>query len=211
MFFFMSYDGYRDRRRETAQTLTSIPTAAEHNGDFSALPVTIYDPRTTRPNPNGTGSVRDPFPGNIIPSDRISSISRYFQSFLPAPTSGGLQNNYLGGALPTGFNNENVTGKVDVKAGERQQLSVLFSHGKRSQATPYRGGTNPQTALPLPYTRRALSKKPPRARRSSTHTSRSDVGESGQYRLLAAVSADFQRDDRRAVSDQGGPDRTAGR
>ena len=37
---------------------------------------TIYDPRTTRPNPNGTGFVRDPFPGNIIPQDRISSISQ---------------------------------------------------------------------------------------------------------------------------------------
>jgi len=160
MFFFMSYDGYRDRR-ETAQTLTSIPTAAERNGDFSALPVTIYDPRTTKPNPSGTGFVRDPFPGNIIPSDRISSISRYFQSFLPAPTSGGLQNNYLGGALPTGFNNENVTGKVDLRISERQQFSVLFAHGKRSQATPYRGGTNLQTALPLPYTETRLVEEAP--------------------------------------------------
>ena len=42
--------------------------AAQRNGDFSALPVTIYDPPTTRPNPNGTGFVRDPFPGNIIPA-----------------------------------------------------------------------------------------------------------------------------------------------
>src|SRR3954463_10851460 len=114
MFFFGAYDGYRDRR-QTASVLTSIPTIAQRNGDFSALPVTIYDPRTTRPNPNGTGFVRDPFPGNIIPVDRISTISRYFQSFLPAPSSGGLQNNYLGGALATGFNNDNITGKVDYR------------------------------------------------------------------------------------------------
>lgn len=160
MFFFMAYDGYRDRR-ETGQILTSIATEAERNGDFSALPVTIYDPRTTRPNPNGTGFVRDAFPGNIIPSDRISAISKYFQSFLPAPTSGGLQNNYLGGALPTGFNNDNVTAKVDFRATERQQLSVLFTHGKRSQATPYRGGGNAQTALPLPYTETRLVEEAP--------------------------------------------------
>jgi Carboxypeptidase regulatory-like domain len=155
MFFFVAYDGYRDRR-QTASVLTSLPTMAERNGDFSALPVTIYDPRTTRPNPAGTGFVRDPFPGNIIPSDRISSISRYFQSFLPDVTNPGLQNNYLGGSLPIGFNNENVTAKVDVKPTTRQQFSVLFSHGKHSQATPYRGGTPPQTALPLPYTETRL-------------------------------------------------------
>jgi len=160
MFFFFSYDGYRDRR-ETAQILTSIPTQAERNGDFSALPVTIYDPHTTRPNPNGTGFVRDPFPGNIIPSDRISAISKYFQSFLPAPTSGGVQNNYLGGALATGFNNDNVTTKVDLRLSARQQFSVLFAHGGRTQATPYRGGTNLQTALPLPYTETRLVEEVP--------------------------------------------------
>ena len=41
MFFFVAYDGYRDRR-QTPSTLTSIPTLAQRNGDFSALPVTIY-------------------------------------------------------------------------------------------------------------------------------------------------------------------------
>src|SRR5262245_44410563 len=150
-FFFAAYDGYRDRR-QTPQMLTSIPTLAMRNGDFSALPVVIYDPRTTRPNASGTGFVRDPFPGNIIPQNRISSISRYFESFLPDPTGPGVQNNYLGGSLPIGFNNDNVTGKVDMKLDARQQLSVLYSYGKRRQDTAYRGGTNPQTALPLPYT-----------------------------------------------------------
>src|SRR3989442_10112338 len=129
MFFFVAYDGYRDRR-QTASVLTSIPTLAQRNGDFSALPVTIYDPRTTRPNPNGTGFVRDPFPGNIIPQNRISPISQYLQSLLPDPTSAGLQSNYLGGALPIGFNNNSVTGKVDLKLDAQQQLSVLYSYGK---------------------------------------------------------------------------------
>ena len=145
MFFFVAYDGYRDRR-QTASTLQSIPTVAQRNGDFSALPVVIYDPRTTRPNPNGTGFIRDPFPGNRIPADRISPISKYFQSFLPEPTNSSLQNNYLGGNLPVGFDNVSVTTKVDLKVNDRQQGSVLFSHGRRSQATAYRGNT-----LPLPY------------------------------------------------------------
>ena len=160
MFFFVAYDGYRDRR-QTPSALVSIPTIAQRNGDFSALPVVIYDPRTTRPNPAGTGFVRDPFPGNIIPQNRISPISKSFQSFLPDPTNAGLQNNYLGGALPIGFNNESVTGKVDLKLNTRQQASILFSHGKRGQATPYRGGTNPQTALPLPYAETRLVEEIP--------------------------------------------------
>ncbi|HMJ84315.1 MAG TPA: TonB-dependent receptor, partial [Vicinamibacterales bacterium] len=160
MFFFAAYDGYRDRR-QTASALVSIPTLAQRNGDFSALPVVIYDPRTTRPNPAGTGFVRDPFPGNVIPQDRISPISKSFQSSLPDPTNAALQNNYLGGGLPIGFNNVSFTGKVDVKLNPRQQVSVLFSHGKRSQATPYRGGTNPQTALPLPYSETRLVEEIP--------------------------------------------------
>jgi hypothetical protein len=145
MFFFLAYDGYRDRR-QSASTLQSLPPLAQRNGDFSGLPVIIYDPRTTRPNANGTGFIRDPFPGNRIPADRISPISKSFQSFLPDPTNTSLQNNYLGGNLPIGFNNVSVTTKIDLKVNDRQQGSVLFSHGKRSQATAYRGNT-----LPLPY------------------------------------------------------------
>jgi hypothetical protein len=154
-FFFVAYDGYRDRR-QTESRLLSVPTLAQRNGDFSALPVQIFDPATTRPNPNGTGFIREAFPGNIIPADRISPISRNFQSFLPDPTNGDLQNNYLGGNLPIGFNNDNVTTKVDLNLTASHRTSVLFAHGKRRQATPYRGGTNAQTALPLPYTETRL-------------------------------------------------------
>jgi len=163
MFFFAAYGGYRDRR-QTPSAFTSIPTLAERNGDFSALAVTIYDPRTTRPNPNGTGFIRDPFPNNVIPKDRISPISQYFQSFLPDPTNGGVQNNYLGGSLPIGFNNNNITSKIDLKLTDRQQTSMLFSYGRHTQTTPYRGGntaTNPQVALPLPYTETRLVEEIP--------------------------------------------------
>jgi hypothetical protein len=160
MFFFVAYDGYRDRR-QTESRLVSVPTPAMRNGDFSALPVPIYDPATTRPNPNGTGFVRDPFPGNIIPADRLSPISRSLQSFLPNPTTAGLQNNYLGGSLPIGFNNDNVTSKVDVHLSAKHQVALLFAHGARRQHTAYRGGTNAQTALPLPYTETRLVEEIP--------------------------------------------------
>jgi hypothetical protein len=154
VFFFVSYAGYRDNR-ETQPALASIPSLAFRRGDFSALPVQIYDPSTTRPNPNGTGFIRDPFPGNIIPANRISPQSAFFQSFLPDPTNGNLQNNYSG-SLPTGFKNDNVTLKLDAHLSARHQVSLLASHGKRRQATPYTGGI-----VPLPYTTTRLVEEIP--------------------------------------------------
>ena len=156
VFFFTVYDGYRDRR-QTDSRLISVPTAAMRNGDFSALPVAIYDPLTTRPNPNGTGFVRDPFPGNVIPAHRISTVSRYFQSFLPEPTGAGIQNNYLGGSLPTGFNNDNITTKVDLNLSAKQQASVLVGLRRAAPGDALsRSARNAQTALPLPYTETRL-------------------------------------------------------
>ena len=145
MFFFLAYDGYRDRRQSDS-TLSSIPTLAQRNGDFSALPVTIYDPRTTRPNPNGTGFIRDPFPGNRIPADRISAISKSSSRSCPTRPTERCRATISADSLPIGFDNVSVTTKVDLKMNDRQQGSLLFSHGKRSQATAYRGNT-----LPLPY------------------------------------------------------------
>ena len=51
---------------------------------------TIYDPLTTRPNPNGTGFIRDPFPGNVIPADRINPIALAMLTQMPSPTLGPL-------------------------------------------------------------------------------------------------------------------------
>src|SRR5256885_489906 len=43
----------------------------KQNGNLIA----IYDPLTTRQLPNGTYT-RDPFPGNIIPANRMSTVAR---------------------------------------------------------------------------------------------------------------------------------------
>ena len=70
-FVFGGYQG--TRIRSGAPVLTTVPTAAFKTGDFSDVGSTnpIYDPNTG--NPDGTG--RTQFPGNIIPSTRISPIS----------------------------------------------------------------------------------------------------------------------------------------
>ena len=71
-FFFASYEGFRNRQGSNA-AFRSVPTPEMWDGDFSnwvdsqGRRLVIYDPATTRPNPNGTGFIRDPFPNNRIP------------------------------------------------------------------------------------------------------------------------------------------------
>ncbi len=80
-FFFAAYEAYRNKT-SAAPRVATLPTAEMFNGDFSSWRdasgnlIPIYDPRTTRANPNGPGFIRDPFPNNRIPPDRFSNISR---------------------------------------------------------------------------------------------------------------------------------------
>ncbi len=150
-FFFFSYDGWR-YRVTSPSTAASLPTLKMRQGDFSELPVLIYDPATTVTLPGG-GFSRTPFPGNIIPANRISAISKAYQAELPIPTSLGLQNNYLG-QVPVAYNNDSFNLKIDYNLTSDHRLSGIYTHGKRSQPGPYRevNPANPSTVLPLPYT-----------------------------------------------------------
>src|SRR5438093_10018811 len=82
-FFFAAFEGFQNRSASNALTL-SVPTPEMYNGDFSnwvdsqGRRIVIYDPATTRPNPNGAGFIRDPFPGNIIPAARFSAVARQY-------------------------------------------------------------------------------------------------------------------------------------
>ena len=77
-----------DGRRQPAHDLHPFG-CGKRAGDFSDWRdangnlIPIYDPATTRV-VNGV-VVRDPFPGNIIPANRISPIARQFLEFLPTP------------------------------------------------------------------------------------------------------------------------------
>ena len=94
LFFFGSFEGTMERAGITRST-DAVPTAAIRAGDFSGLPVTIYDPTTG--NPDGTN--RQPFAGNRIPVNRINPISNRIQNLAPLPnqagTSQGTLNNYF--------------------------------------------------------------------------------------------------------------------
>lgn len=88
-FFFYNYEEWRFRRQYTV--IGSTLTDAQRRGDFSGLgdargtPIPIYDPQTTRANPNGSGFVRNPFAGNVIPLNRLDKVAVNILPFYPAP------------------------------------------------------------------------------------------------------------------------------
>ena len=78
-FFLFAYEGWR--YRQASQTLYRVPTDRELAGDFSNSIVQrkIYDPLTTRPDPNNPGIfIRDAFPGNVIQPSRIDATTLNF-------------------------------------------------------------------------------------------------------------------------------------
>jgi len=71
-FFYFAYQGFRYSQPSSENIL--VPTDPQLAGDFSSLltgssPIQIYNPFTTTP--SGTGFTRQPFAGNIIPSNLI--------------------------------------------------------------------------------------------------------------------------------------------
>jgi hypothetical protein len=133
-YFYVNFEGFRQTGGVNRPTI-SIPSARERNGDFSDWRdsagnlIPIYDPATTRV-VNGV-VVRDPFPGNVIPANRISPIARQFLQYLPSPTSDGPLNNYLVPvAIPdTILGDSNYYfGRFDTYIGQKDHFAVSLWH-----------------------------------------------------------------------------------
>jgi len=85
-FFWATFEGYRDTQANSGTT--AVPSAAERNGDFSQSFVsatnrsvrTVFDPATAQAN-----GARQPFPGNIIPANRLNPVGRAIAATSPAP------------------------------------------------------------------------------------------------------------------------------
>ncbi len=126
-FFWFSTDDYV--QRSTRNNVLTLPTAAERSGDFSQSRsatgqlITLYDPLTTR-TVNGA-IVRDPFPGNVIPADRISPVARAMMNAMPLPTSGRLLNGQA--TLDDGPQNQETV-KVDQRWTERWTTTGMYAH-----------------------------------------------------------------------------------
>jgi hypothetical protein len=86
--------GYAGNKFGVPQSFTStVPTAAMRRGDLSALlalgpQYQIYDPATTV-DIGGGRFQRQPFAGNIIPTDRLDPIAQKILSYYPLPNQAG--------------------------------------------------------------------------------------------------------------------------
>lgn len=136
-FFFTAVEWLYDVFPEPGQF--TVPTQAQRNGDFSALlplGIQIYDPATAR---LVNGQVRrDPFPGNIIPANRIDPVARNLLSYYPAPNQQGNaqgQNNFLStNERGDDFYSFNV--RADHQFNNDHKTFVRYSRNNR---TEYRG------------------------------------------------------------------------
>ena len=134
-YFYVDVEGYRQTGGSNRPTL-SIPSLKQRSGDFSDWRdasgnlIPIYDPATTQVQPDGT-VVRQPFPGNIIPANRISPLAQQWLQYLPNPTNDGPLNNYLvPEAIPdTILGDTNYFfGRFDSYLGQKDHLAISIWH-----------------------------------------------------------------------------------
>jgi len=120
LFFFADYEGKRVYQAQTF--LSTVPIAAFHTGDFSALlPKTvIYDPR---------GNAHTPLPNNLIPASAIDPTSAKLMALYPAQNMAGLTNNYL-------YNpgQQTTVNQFDLRFDYRSGASTAF--GRMSHENP---------------------------------------------------------------------------
>jgi hypothetical protein len=130
-FFFFNYEGTRVRRALTR--VSDVPTAAMRVGDFSGLPQ-IYDPL------NVVQGIRQPFPNNRIPDDRVSPASKFLQNLVPAPNGPGLSRNFTRNA-PFKDDVNQYGLRIDHKVGSKGQLFGRFLVAPRDVINPSFFGT----------------------------------------------------------------------
>ncbi len=146
-FWFFAYEGLRQRSLR-AYTGT-VPTALERSGDFSrsfdtnGQPFVIYDPRTTRLDPNRpegtTRYIRDVFPGNRIPQGLINPIATAALGYYPAPNQPGLGqsdiNNYFVAAADS-LDGDRIDARVDHQLTSTHTLFTRYNWFRNINAQP---------------------------------------------------------------------------
>ena len=125
-FFFFSYSGSRKRGLDNVERVR-IPSPGYFRGDFSSLVdsrnarIPIYDPRTTRS--AGGNFIRDPFPGNLIPPERLDPVAVKTGPLFPQPNlSGAGTLNYQEWIGESKLDPNVFTTKVDHSFSNRQKI-----------------------------------------------------------------------------------------
>ncbi|MEP6917820.1 MAG: TonB-dependent receptor, partial [Acidobacteriota bacterium] len=129
-FFFGDYQGHRETQGQTF--LSTVPTLAMRQGDFSELNRVIYDPLTAQP-----------FPGNLIPAGRVDGVARAILTQLyPEPNTAGTRqsngqviNNHLINPIKVRQDNQ-FDVKVDHNLTATNRFFVRYSFEKTHRDQP---------------------------------------------------------------------------
>ena len=128
-FFLFSWESYR--QNSPSPILSVVPTVAQRQGDFSALPA-IKNPFSTPANA--------PFPNNMIPVSLQSPVALAAQAFLPLPNNPGVNNFYADSPNPGGT--DSFVAKVDQKVFHAGNLSFKYLANRSNSVGPYNGGNS---------------------------------------------------------------------
>jgi hypothetical protein len=120
LFFFLNYDG--TQLREPTTRNTTVPLAALRNGDLSVLSKTVIDPIT-----------QSPFPGNVIPSNRIDPTSAFFLNYIPAPNT--ANGTYIWNASTAQQVNQG-NARVDYQLSPNNSLFARYSINDAQNTNP---------------------------------------------------------------------------
>jgi len=140
-FFYVGYEQWRHKTGSLNRG--TVPPPRERQGDFSQTRnglgqfIPIYDPATTRANPSGSGWVRDPIPGNIIPPNRWDPLAMRVLEFMPQPNVPPINiytntNNFLSlAAAPVVQGALNV--KIDHRFGPKDSMFARYSRNRNDR------------------------------------------------------------------------------
>ncbi len=157
-FFFFSTERYTKGNSGSVADL--VPTALERAGNFSqtfnangTLHI-IYDPLTTRLDPVTGKVMRDPFPNNTIPTNRISALGQRLANIYPDEnaTRKGYNNsstpNYVGLA-GTPHHGAQYTGKLDHQFTPwlKAAASYVYQGTQENHTYPWSTADNPITRI----------------------------------------------------------------
>jgi len=143
VFNFVSYEAQNVREPRTMTA--TLPTDREREGDFSQTFNSrgelrrIYDPWTTKLDPQTNTASREPFPNNIIPAARIDPTARLFLKDIWKPN--GLGDNITGAnnfrfTYPQKFEYWNLSDRVDWVVSNKWTVFGRISRFHTVQSDP---------------------------------------------------------------------------
>jgi hypothetical protein len=140
IFYFGDYQGTRAKDGGSATSV--VPTAAERTGDFSAWlqgpsPQVIYNPYDANGNIIDP-SLRQPFPGNIIPAKYLSAPAMALLKYIPLPNIANAApgiNNYAGGGHDV-FHGDATNIRIDYFASDKLTLFERYTFTQFLKSAP---------------------------------------------------------------------------